>query len=360
MKMKRNLMILSLALVMPLILGACTAFGASSWPGLSADPDTGTAYVAYNTGIYAINTADGSLKWTFPDRADARKTFFAAPILTPDGQLVAGGYDKTLHSLDPATGVERWSFNGTLNRFVASPAVTENRIFAPSADERMYALNMNGEPTWDTPFQAKQALWGTPVYSPERDVVYLAGLDRNFYAVRGADGSLVWASQLSGASVSTPAIDPETGVIYLGTFAKEMLAIDPDTGDAFGKFLTEDWVWEGPTFHDGQLYFGDMAGNFYAMNVETWSVDWRFSADGPIASRPLVNEDILYFGTENGTLYALDLRGNIIWNRDARGAIYGTPVRVNDLILVALLESDNLVVAYDTAGNLRWSFAVPR
>lgn len=358
--MKRHLTILTFALFIPLFLGACTAFGASSWPGLSADPETGIAYVAYNTGVFAINTADGSLKWTFPDRADARKTFFAAPVLTADGQLIVGGYDKTVHSLDPATGVERWAFNGTLNRFVASPAISENRIYAPSADERLYALNLNGESTWDTPFQAKQALWATPAYDPERDVVYVAGLDRIFYAINGSSGSVIWETPLSGASVSRPAIDPETGVIYLGNFGKEMLAIDPDSGDAFGKYLTEEWIWEGPTLSDERLYFGDMAGNFYAMNADTWSVDWRFSADGPIAGRPLVVGDAIYFGTEAGTLYALDLRGNIIWNRDARGAIYSTPVNVNDLILVALHESDNLVVAYDTGGNLRWSFAVPK
>jgi len=105
MKPSRLILILLFALT-ALTLSACASSGAltaSSWPGLSANGES--AYLAANQFIYAVDTANGSIRWTYPaGKGDSKKTFFAAPVLTADGQLLISGYDNVLYSLSPETG----------------------------------------------------------------------------------------------------------------------------------------------------------------------------------------------------------------------------------------------------------------
>ncbi len=41
--------------------------------------------------------------------------------------------------------------------------VTKDTIYATNADYNLYALSFTGTLKWVTPFQADQAIWGSPV-----------------------------------------------------------------------------------------------------------------------------------------------------------------------------------------------------
>lgn len=109
---RKALLISSLLVILSLVLSGCAGgsrYGATSWPGATVD---GTiAYAAYNTHVFAINIADGTMKWRFPaDKGKATTTFYGAPVLSKDGQLLLGGYDHIFYSLDAATGQQKWTF----------------------------------------------------------------------------------------------------------------------------------------------------------------------------------------------------------------------------------------------------------
>src|SRR3990170_1901831 len=87
MKPKYLLFLLTLA-ILTILLSGCAGGGAttaSSWPGLTLDEET--AYLAYNTFVYAIQLSNGSLKWRYPSEANRTASFYADPALSPDGQL---------------------------------------------------------------------------------------------------------------------------------------------------------------------------------------------------------------------------------------------------------------------------------
>ena len=97
-----------LLIVVVLVLSGCVGGGqatATGWPGLSADETT--AYLAYNRHVYAVDLTNGVEKWRFPIEQDNKRSFYATPVLTTDGQLLAGSYEKILFSLDPKTGLEK-------------------------------------------------------------------------------------------------------------------------------------------------------------------------------------------------------------------------------------------------------------
>ena len=105
MKNKFLLVILTL-IALSLTLSACAGgqMQASGWPGISADGET--AYVAFNQQVFAIDLANGLEKWSYPDEIDNQITFYAAPSLTKDGQLIVSeGGGKISVTLPPLESV---------------------------------------------------------------------------------------------------------------------------------------------------------------------------------------------------------------------------------------------------------------
>lgn len=355
MNKSKLLTIIFFSLAIPLFLSACSTYGASSWPGMTVDTDANVVYVAYNTTVDAVNLSNGTKIWSFPERPGGQKTFFAPPVLAPDEQLIVSGYDKAIHSVNPQNGQENWSFNGAQNRFIASALVTTDAIYAPSADSRLYALDMSGNTLWNTPFRAGQALWATPNISPDGSTIYIASMDRNLYAINKSSGDVLWKTDLGGASVGTPAVS-ENGLLYLGTFGKELLAIDPGNGTISWRLSVNDLIWSGPVIFDNTLYFGDFSGAFYAVDQQTGGIVWQIQPSDRIVGQPFVTDDRIYLSTETGGLYAIDLRGNIVWSKQVTGTLYAGPIATETLILIAPINQNSHLVAFDLNGNQLWSY----
>jgi len=357
MKPKHLLFLLTFAILATLLSGCAGggATAASSWPGLTVDEEN--AYLAYNTYVYAIQLSNGSLKWRYPSEANRTVSFYADPALSPDGQLIVGGYNHVLYGLDPKTGSMKWDFLQANNRYIASPLVVEQGIFAPNSDDTLYALDLSGNLRWK--FNAKGESWARPVTGQACDCIYLSSMDHHLYALDPADGSVIWQSEdLGGAMVGMPALS-ETGSLYIGTFDSEVLALNSQNGEILWRVPTEDWVWSGPTLAGDRLFVGDLAGNFYALNAGNGETIWQLTPgqlDGPIVGSPLVIDDSIYFGSESGTLYAVDTSGEIQWTQTTGGKLYTSPKQAGDLILVAPIQSEELLIAFDRDGAKKWAF----
>jgi len=366
MKRKQYLFILvfiGIALTFSACAGAANT--ATSWPGLTVDDQY--AYVAYNTQVYAVDLTNGSERWHYPAEADNNITFYADPSLAEDGQLIVGSYDYNMYSLNAESGVQNWIFPEAKNRYIASALVDNGSIFAPAADENLYSLDQNGRLQWI--FNSEGESWAKPVTNEECDCLFLSSMDHTVYAVDPQNGSEKWRSnELGGAIVGTPAFNND-GVIYVGTFGGKLIALNAENGSIIWEFSTQDdgWIWSGPTFSDGVLYFGDLNGYFYAVNADNGTQKWQRSPeldDEEIVGSALVIEDSIYFANIQGILYKFDTSGKKIWEvnvdpADGSGKIYTSPKTSNGLILVAPVQIDDLLVAYDEDGIKKWDFIPP-
>jgi outer membrane protein assembly factor BamB len=354
---KKNLTIIFTVLALSVLLAGCVGEigAASSWPGLTVSEDV--AFLAYNRHVYAVNTDTGTQLWRFPPEPDNRISFYAPPVLTDDNQLLVGGYNNILYSLNPQTGQVNWEFTESRNRFIASPLASSESIFAPDAENNMYALNISGQRQWT--FRTTGPTWAQPVTSQDCNCIFLPSMDQHLYALQKTDGNLLWKSEsMDGALVGTPALS-EDGVLYVGTFARKMAAIDADDGQTLWSSDVQGWVWSGPALAGDRLFFGDLDGNLYAMNSTNGQIVWHLTPDrldGPIVGTPLVVEDTIYVPTESGTLYAISTDGTTRWRRDLSGSLYTSPALAGDLILVSPIRTDALLVALDLNGDPAWRF----
>jgi outer membrane protein assembly factor BamB len=355
-----SLLLISIA-VFAIFLTACVGgTGAvTNWPGLRVNASGETAYVANGSHIYAINTSSGAENWRFPLQADNKISIFAAPALTPDGQLVVGSYTNQLYGLDLVTGQQKWVFTQAKGYFVATPLVTLQGIFAPSGDGFLYALDLSGNLKWK--FETKRPLWATPI--SDGSIIYLPAMDHYIYALNAQTGVKVWSTEdLGGAIVGSPTLGKD-GAMYIGTFGNELLALNRQNGKVLWRTTTSDWVWSGPLLDGDTLYFGDLSGTHYAVNASDGKVLWSKQLDQsvkqPIVDKPLLLGDNLYYVSEVGNFYAVDpTSGTPRWSapKALEGKLYASPVTAGDQILVAIMQGKALVVALDKNGNQRWAF----
>ncbi len=356
---KKQYLFILIFLGIAVTLSACSGgvTTATSWPGLAVDDKY--AYVAYQTQVYAVDLENGTERWRYPAEPNNNITFYADPSLGEDGQLIVGGYDHVLYSLNSETGTQNWIFSEAKNRYIASSLIRDGNIFSPAADENLYSLDLDGRLSWT--FSSEGESWAKPITDVNCECLFLPSMDHTVYAIDPQNGTQKWRSQeLGGAIVGTPAYN-EDGVLYVGTFGGKLFALNAENGSIIWEFSTADdgWIWSGPTISAGVLYFGDLDGYFYAVDAENGSQIWQLSPeqlDGQINGSPLVIEDDIYITTEAGILFKLDTSGKILWSQTIGGKIFTSPKAAQDLILVAPIQIDELLVAVNQEGARQWSF----
>jgi outer membrane protein assembly factor BamB len=353
MKYKIPLLVVSLILL-ALALAACSGsyYASTSWPGLAANDEY--AFVANNTFLYAVKLDSGEEAWRYPAEASAKITFFADPVLTPEGELLVASYDHKLYSIDPADGSENWVFEGASNRLIASPLVTEEGIFQASADGNLYALDFSGDLKWT--FITGGPVWAPPAPNVDCTCLFVASMDHHVYAVDAITGDLIWKSDdLGGAIVGTPAFDHGDTVI-VGTFGSEIIALDAKSGEEVWSISTQGWVWSGGILHQETFYAGDLEGYIYGIDAATGEQIWRVQPGGAIIGSPILVGDQLVFTSETDTVFFIGLDGEVNESRTVAGQLYTSPFVAGDLILIAPISPDTLLVALTTTGAQQWTY----
>jgi outer membrane protein assembly factor BamB len=357
MKTRHTFVLILTLFIAAATLSACTGgrrVVASGWAGIATNGDS--AYLAYNNHVYAIDLTNGNERWRFPAEPDAEVTFYAPPAITDDGQIIVGGYNNVLYSLNPDNGQLNWSYEQSEGRYIGGPLVTEYGIYAPSTDNNVHALDKNGEEIWAQPFTTEQEIWARPAAAKDCECIYITSMDHRVYAVDASTGKEIWKTKdLGGAIVGVPAVG-EDGVLYIGTFAKEMIALQAQDGSEIWRFPTQDWVWAGPTLSDDKVFFGDLSGTFYALDRASGEQAWQIQPGSSIVGTPLLTEEAIYFTTEEGALISVTPDGTSRWQQPLEGNTYTGPIAAGDLILVATSQDEALLVAMDSNGVQKWAF----
>jgi len=353
---KKPFLLLILAVLAVTLLSSCAGnalAAASSWPGITADPEAGIAYLSAGPHVFALTTKNGTLAWRYPEEPLRNVAFYATPTLA-NNLIIAGDYKNSVHAINVTDGRRAWIFDKATDRFIASAAFTSDTIIAPSADYNIYAINMNGSLNYK--IETKQINWASTV--TDGSIVYAPSMDHNVYAFDANSGNERWVTNVGGAVAAAPALD--NGVIYVATLGKEVIALNSTDGSILWRANAEDYVWSAPSVRDGLLIVINASGTILALDTGNGTRLWTVNSGGSVTSSATFFDEGFIVVTHNREIIALDFEGAKIWTRSANisaGSFTSTPVIVDDLIIIPVSQSaDKWVIAYDLNGNEVWSF----
>ena len=111
-------------------------------------------------------------------------------------------------------------------------------------------------------------------------VVYVGSFDRNLYALDARTGARIWSFPTGGSVFSSPAV--AGNVVYVGSDDHNVYALNARTGAKIWNFLTGSAVVSSPTVVGRTVYIASQDGNVYALNARTGAKIWNFSTRGSI------------------------------------------------------------------------------
>jgi polyvinyl alcohol dehydrogenase (cytochrome) len=343
--------------------------------------------------------------------------FTGTPVVAR-GTVVVGSYGGTVFALDARTGAVKWTRDlnpgptddrsPTIN---GSAAIASGRVYVPVADvdtPRVVALSLaSGALLWDkiidtqrdsdvfgspavwngTVFMGVSALFGElndPDVRVRGAVVALDAVTggrrwKTFTVPRGLDGGSVW---------TTPAVEPATARLYVGTgnayhepaadTTDAMLAVDAGSGRMVDHFqATPNDVWNGTanvltgpdhdfgasanlfTGPDGRKLVGEgqKSGAYWALDRATMEPVWQTltgpgsQVGGIIGSTAYDGQRIFGPDTLGGEIWALGRDGGVAWvSSDGDAVHFGSVTTANGVVYSA--DTTGLLTARDAATGL--------
>ncbi len=227
----------------------------------------------------------------------------------------------------------------------------ELSIFIEARDERMLRGVLRSQHPvrkrvrWR--YEALGAFWARPSLA-EDGTLYLNSIDGFLHAVR--EGQALWIHQLSGETISSPALHPD-GTVYVSS-GTQLFAVKENqrlwSRDLGGTTNAS------PTLHGDRIYVGTYGEELLALDLEG-EILWRFPTGGPVLSKAQVGPDgLIYVGSHDRSLYALNPDGSLNWSQEIGGEIWAEPLlSLGQLIITG---RDGYIYAYDAlSGALNWS-----
>lgn len=239
---------------------------------------------SYDGHMYALDINNGSIIWKYKTEASIK----SSPALYK-GRVYFGSFDGYMYCLDSQNGNLKWRYKTKTHtqcpegQIYSSPMIYKNVVYFGGSDFHVYALDSKwGKEKWVN-YHADQPIYSTLAYKD--GIIY--------YGTVGWHNPKVCAIDINGKEVweFKPAkgeLKNSKGSVYIGSWMNDK-----------HKFTAS------PIIVDDELYIGSWNKNLYALDRNTGEVKWKFATEGPIGASVAVCDGIIYVGSYDGYLYAL-------------------------------------------------------
>jgi outer membrane protein assembly factor BamB len=263
----------------------------------------GILYIGSNYGIHAIDVKSGKEIWKYQTNG-----FVNAVPAVVDGMLYVGPDDRRFYAINSKDGSVKWTYTKSLEGFVSSPVIVNNLAYVGSKDSKLHAINiLTGEPSWST--TTMSSVESSPAVS--QGIVYAGTKNGLFMAFDAVNGKEKWRYDAGMEIKSSPTI--ENGMVIFGSNNGVIHALTSEKGILKWKYSTGNNVEPSPSVKDGIMYTGSKDGNFYAIETGTGKLKWKFPS-GMVTSSAAISNDVVYFGSKANVIYALDANsGQLLW-----------------------------------------------
>lgn len=272
----------------------------------------GVVYFGAGGHVYAVNAADGTVKWQYPAGEAAATSFRTTPALA-GGYLYVGGDDSQLYKLDAGTGAA----------------------------------------AWPKPFKAGGAIRSSPVV--DGGVVYFGSSDNNLYAVSADTAQAVWLGATQGPITAAPTI--AAGQVVVASEDNSIYSFSTGGGRrSWSIRLSADPSAAAPVFSESTLFLG--AGDtLYALNARTGSARWTQRLSAEVTAPPAVGAGNVYAVTQDARVYDFSTRGRQLWTAQIDAPTNAAPLLAGGTLIVP--TQHGVLYALDAAtGKRKWEYVV--
>ncbi len=282
---------------MALVITGCVRPGTpQGWSGVAIQDDQ--LYVGtQDRDVRALNLETGETVWRFSLQGEVEvdRAVYGTPAIS-DGAVYVGGYDGILYAINLANGDDLWDATiGDGSAIVGGAAVGGGLVFVGSSDGTLYAYGAE-DGVFQWMFETGNSIWATPAVANGR--VFFGSMDQKVYAL-DLDGQLIWEFATGGAVTAQPLV--KDGRVYIGSFSSDFFALDAETGNVIWKFPdANNWYWSRAVTNGDVLFVGTTDGNLYALDSNSGRSLWVASTTGSIVGSPTLVGDRVAVASTDG------------------------------------------------------------
>ncbi len=219
----------------------------------------------------------------------------------------------------------------------------------------IYSITPGGKLRWY--YSTQGPIRGQPLI--DRDgILYLGSFDRNMYAIDIVTGLSTWVFNTDLSVASSPAIDMD-GNIYFGCHDRNVYCLLPD-GTLKWAYETEGPISvSSPTLsEDGYLYIAGYTTGLVKLRCSDGEFIWKFLPGETEALRntaALGSDGTVYIGSRRGLFFAVTPDGEEKWRFQAGGEIRSSAALGPDGTVYFGCHDSNLYALEPETGELVWA-----
>ena len=159
--------------------------------------------------------------------------------------------------------------------------------------------------------------------------------------------------------LASPAVDPESGRIFVATRDGFVRAVNPG-GQIEWTFKTGGPFQAGPTVHEDVVYVPGGDGVLYALRATNGELLWKYDAGEQLATPPVITEGRVFVASQGNVLYAVEAQtGKWLWQyrRDLPTGfmVHGASAPAVSMGTLFVGFNDGAVVALEPdSGIVKW------
>jgi outer membrane protein assembly factor BamB len=187
----------------------------------------------------------------------------------------------------------------------------------------------------------------------DQGVAFVANYKGHVYALRMANGAVVWRYRPSGGKMaSSPAVVGEDVVVH--GMDGVVRVLDRRNGRLRWSYRVGSPIESSPIVAGAVDYFGAWNGRIYALDLKHRRLRWSYRTGYKITSSAALHRGTLYIGDYGGRLHALAQKsGQRRFVRSVNGRIYGTPAVAAGRVFVPSSTGASMT-AFTTSGRYLW------
>lgn len=280
--------------------------------------------------LLAINTLDGSIKWTASMESEIKHT----PLVDSRGNIIVGSYGGTLN---------RFNCDGELIDKINSEGSIYSKPIISNNDEMIYCGTTQGKLLKISTEQSMRIVWMIDVDAPifaslalSRSDLIICGAVDGVLRAYSSSSQLVWTSYATRPLFSTPVISDDLKIVLFGSHDGYLRKVSLDTGELLFEVDVGSVIYASPFLDVSSniCIIATTSGDVLVVNLHSLdpnlSIITKFRCSGithyiiiivnisiifidffiiigEIYSSPIIYSDMIFVGCRDDRLYSIKI-----------------------------------------------------